>query len=212
MKHLMLIGAAFIMLTACSKRVENITNQPANPVDTTKAAATDTTPPPAASAPFVKYTILKGAQYSNDNGYQTVSYDDLKFVVKFDSSAIYQTVSPSNQHDINKLYGFSDNNAQHHLFSARFGWRWSENALRLFAYVYNNGTMTAQEIGTVQIGAENHCSIKVDGNKYIFTLNETTLEMPRASTTPKAEGYRLYPFFGGDELAPHEINIWIKEL
>ncbi|MEO5783498.1 MAG: hypothetical protein ABIQ07_09520 [Ginsengibacter sp.] len=35
--------------------------------------------------------------------------------------------------------------------------------------------------------------------------------LPRTSTTAKAIGYKLYPYFGGDETAPHEIDIWIKE-
>jgi hypothetical protein len=35
--------------------------------------------------------------------------------------------------------------------------------------------------------------------------------MPRKSTTIKAVGYKLYPYFGGDELAPHPVSIWIKE-
>jgi hypothetical protein len=36
--------------------------------------------------------------------------------------------------------------------------------------------------------------------------------MSRTAATEKAKGYRLYPYFGGDELAPHQINIWIKNL
>jgi hypothetical protein len=32
------------------------------------------------------------------------------------------------------------------------------------------------------------------------------------ATTPKGQGYQLYPYFGGDETAPHDINIWIKNL
>jgi hypothetical protein len=36
--------------------------------------------------------------------------------------------------------------------------------------------------------------------------------LPRTSTTIKAEGYKLYPYFGGYECAPQTINIFIKEL
>jgi hypothetical protein len=160
---------------------------------------------------FEKYTIAQGQQYCDKNGYNAIQLSELKFTVKFDSSAIYQTIDPVNQLDINKLYGFSDNNALHHDFSARFGWRWSNNALRLFAYVYNNGVQANKELGTVAIGTENSCSIKVAGDKYIFTLNGKTDTMPRASTTANAVGYKLYPYFGGDEFAPHTISIWIKE-
>jgi len=72
--------------------------------------------------------------------------------------------------------------------------------------------MSFKEIGIVKIGSENICSIKVDSNKYIFSLNKKEVIMPRESTTTVGEGYKLFPYFGGDELAPHDISIWIEEL
>jgi hypothetical protein len=172
-----------------------------------------TTDPPAKSpGDYVKYSIQKGAQYCDETGYVAVECNELAFKVRFDSSSVYKNIDAKNQGDINKLLGFSDNNALHHQYSARFGWRWSNNALRLFAYVYNASVMSFKEIGTVKIGEENNCSIKVNGDTYIFTLNDQQVVMPRASTTPLAEGYKLFPYFGGDELAPHTISIWIKEI
>jgi hypothetical protein len=57
-----------------------------------------------------------------------------------------------------------------------------------------------------------NCSIKVDSTNYLFTVNGITTQLPRTATTAKAEGYQLYPYFGGDETAPHQINIWIKNV
>jgi hypothetical protein len=167
---------------------------------------------PANSSGFIKYTIRQGNQYCDQSGFAAVETSEMKFVVKFDSSAIYQTKFSENQYDINKLFGFSDNNADHHQFSARIGWRWSDNALRLFGYVYNNGIMVSKEISPVKIGDEINCFIRVAGNSYIFQVNEGSATMPRLSTTDNAKGYQLYPYFGGDETAPHEINIWIKQI
>ncbi|MER3497486.1 MAG: hypothetical protein C4308_02025 [Chitinophagaceae bacterium] len=61
------------------------------------------------------------------------------------------------------------------------------------------------EITTIAIGSEYNCSIKLNGNKYIFTVNYITVDIPRASTTATAKGYKLYPYFGGAETAPHDI-------
>ena len=166
--------------------------------------------PEQAKESFVRYTIPMGAHYSPNNGYKAVDTDEMKFQVRFDSSAIYTTVDPVNQYDINKLYGFSDNGAVHHQFSARFGWRWSDQALRLFAYVYNEGSVISRELSTVRIGDLVNCSIRVSGAAYIFTVDGQTTALPRASTPARASGYQLYPYFGGDESSPHEINIWIK--
>jgi hypothetical protein len=168
--------------------------------------------PPATHPQFIKYTIRAGQHNSDQNAFKQTNYSELKFIVKFDSTAIYQTLSAGNQYDVNKLYGFSDNNDQHHRFSARFGWRWSEEALRLFGYIYNNGVMSFEELGTINIGIEYKCSIKVNASSYTFTVNDLTKTMPRTSTTATAVGYQLYPYFGGDETAPHDINIWIKQL
>lgn len=198
---LVILSLCMFALASCSKKIEKIIS------GITKNGNTETS-----ANTYIQYTILEGRQYCDRRGVVSVKDSVLSFKVKFDSSAIYTTSYAPNQSDINKLLGFSDNNADHHEYSARFGWRWSDHALRLFAYVYNKGVMSFKEIGSVQIGAENTCSIKTEGNKYLFSLNGTEITMPRASTTALAEGYKLWPYFGGDESAPHAISIWIKEI
>jgi hypothetical protein len=197
MKASILLVAAALAFAGCNKLAEKI-------VDTTTSAS--------ATGQFINYTIQKGNQFCDGNTYKAIETNEMKFTVRFDSTAVYQTRSAENQYDINKLYGFSDNNAGHHQYSARFGWRWSDKALRLFAYVYNNGSVTSKELTTVPIGVEINCSIKVAGNTYVFTANELRTTVPRAATTESAKGYQLYPYFGGDEVAPHLIRIWIKNL
>ena len=160
---------------------------------------------------FKQYLIPQNQHYCEQSVYSPIDQAELSFWVKFDSSAIYSTVQPRNQYDINKLYGFSDNDAPHHEFSARIGWRWSDGALRLFGYIYNNAVVSYEELGIVSIGAEHSCSIKITSNSYIFSVNEVNKTIPRLSTTGKAKGYKLFPYFGGDETAPHDIRIWIKE-
>ena len=161
---------------------------------------------------YIPYFIPKGEHFANNNAYAPVETSELKFIVKFDSSAIYTSKQAVNQYDINKLYGFSDNDDDHHQFSARFGWSWTKNALHLYAYVYNEGAVTKTELGTVSIGSENVCRIAVSGSNYIFSVNDTQVSVPRKSITPSAKGYLLYPYFGGDETAPHNITILIKTL
>ena len=161
---------------------------------------------------YVEYTIKKGQFYADQNPFRPVDTDEIKFKVKFDSSAIYNTVDPQNQFDINKLYGFSDNNEHHQKYSARFGWRWSDNALRIFTYVYNNGVVSYSELTEAAIGAELSCGLKATATEYIFTIGDVVKKMPRESKTPKAKGYTLYPYFGGTEPAPHNVKIWIKSL
>ncbi len=169
---------------------------------------------PLQETAFAKYVLHKGKHYANNDStkIEIVNVAEMKFTVKFDSSAIYKTVDANNQYDINKLYGFSDNNEFHHSYSARFGWRWSDNALRLFAYNYNKGVREFKELAVVAFNKEIKCGIKISGSNYIFIVDGVETVMPRAAATPKGSGYKLYPYFGGDEMAPHDITILIKEL
>jgi hypothetical protein len=194
-KAIILSFAALLYLASCNKIADTVID---------KALSSGNT-----SGQTIQYIIKQGAQYCDQNTFKTVSVSEVKFTAKFDSTAIYKTLDPKNQYDINKLYGFSDNRSDHHQYSARFGWRWSDGALRLFAYVYNEGAVSSKELTTIGIGAEVTCSIKVQNNQYIFTVNGASQTMPRLSTTENGEGYQLYPYFGGDETAPHEIHVWI---
>ena len=94
----------------------------------------------------VAYIIKKGGHDCQPDSLAFTSNDQIKFTAIFDSSCIYQTVNPHNQNDINKLYGFSDCNSPHLENSARIGWRWSKDSLRLFGFVHNNGEMIYKEI------------------------------------------------------------------
>lgn len=194
--------AAALLLCSCNKAVDDL-------VENTIAARLQKEVAPGIE---VQYLIKEGGHSCTKNGYVPVSVQEQNFTVRFDSSAIYKTAIPLNQFDINKLYGFSDNSAMHHQFSARFGWRWSDGALRLFAYVYNEGKVESAEISTVEIGKAVQCTLRVKGSRYEFQVGDEITTMPRASTTEKGKGYLLYPYFGGDETAPHDVRIWIRSL
>ena len=160
---------------------------------------------------FIEYIIPQGAHYADKTILKQVELKELKFKVRFDSSAIYTTTVAANQYDINKLYGFSDG-GDHHLNSARIGWGWSNNRLRLYAYAYASGERKFSEITTVPLGAIINCSIGVSANKYIFTVNGIQRVLIRTTSSEVVTGYQLYPYFGGDEVAPHEVHIFIMEI
>src|SRR5687767_9212183 len=113
MKRILCAVAALLFLNSCNKAIDNLIEKQLTS--------------PQKTGEFILYTIKKGEHYAGNNVYRPVELSELKFVVRFDSSAIYKTNSEVNQYDINKLYGFSDNNQDHHQFSARFGWSWNEN-------------------------------------------------------------------------------------
>lgn len=160
---------------------------------------------------YLRYTILKGQHFSGHSTFKIFNKNKMAFKVKFDSSAIYQTLDVDNQYDVNKLYGFSEGN-DHHKNSARIGWAWNLNALRLYAYVYVNGERKIKEITNVAIGPEIVCEILILKSEYSFTINKTTVAVVRFISGPAIAGYCLYPYFGGNETAPHDTFIDIIDI
>lgn len=156
------------------------------------------------------YTIKKGDHYST-HSIAKLETNALNFKATFDSSAIYTTVDKKNQADINKLYGFSDCSSSHHTNSARFGWRWTGKALEIHGYTYINGERNSKYITSVAFDKAFDYSISALPEQYQFTVNDVSIFMDRSCSGP-ASGYVLYPYFGGDETAPHDITISIEAL
>ncbi|HEY8402415.1 MAG TPA: hypothetical protein VIK89_14200 [Cytophagaceae bacterium] len=158
---------------------------------------------------FEVYTILKGEHNSNSK-ISLINSDEISFLVQFDNSCKYTTQNPANQADINKLYGLSDCGSQHHENSARFGWRWYEDKLEILAYCYVEGERDYKPIKVIQPNQTYSFKLKIAEDQYYFSVDDTTVAMKRGCNYNKYR-YRLYPYFGGDEVAPQDIHIKIKE-
>jgi hypothetical protein len=166
--------------------------------------------PISTESSFKVYRIPRGEHYCNESTFSNLSVSEVQFTVQFDSSAIYTTTDPLNQYDINKLWGFTEG-TNNHLNSARIGWSFNENRLRLYGYAYADGVRNSVEIAAIDINQPINCSIKVSDGLYLFTVNGIDKSLPRAVVGKFAVGFRQYPYFGGDEPAPHDVTIRIKE-
>lgn len=183
------------ILTSCEK-VEDIVKE--SPVGKPGQVTTNT-------------YIIKEGNHSTSSKIASLSVSKMAFKVVFDSTAIYKTKNPSNQADINKLYGLSDCGSHHHQNSARFGWRWYNDQLEILAYSYSAGKRLSTFITSVELDEENTYTLELTENEYIFKLKDKTVSIERACSGT-SNGYRLYPYFGGDERAPHDISISIEDL
>ncbi|MGK0362182.1 MAG: hypothetical protein ACI9U2_004502 [Bradymonadia bacterium] len=157
------------------------------------------------------YDIAAGSHSAN-HGVAAQRGSLLRFRATFDDTAIYETRDPSNQADINKLYGFADCSAHHHTNSARFGWRWYDDELQILAYTYVDGDRQWSLLGSAPLNEAVEYRIQLDGDRYVFTFDGQVTEMPRGCDGNGGVKYRLYPYFGGDEEAPHDISITVELL
>ena len=164
---------------------------------------------PAIDMPYERYTIPYGKHFST---YKTelLQSDFLTFDVKFDQSAAYTCAVAENQWDTNKLFGFADCNSHHHENSVRFGWRWIEDQIEILAYCYVNGERIIENIGKTKSGIVNQYQITLTDTEYQLTMDDQSINIPRSKPCDVGAYYLLYPYFGGDETAPHDITIEIK--
>lgn len=181
-------------------------------ISCSKEKGDDALPPGERYPGFTTYTIPKGEHYATNNSYKPFRDRAVHFQAIFDSSAIYTTISGSNQSDINKLFGVSDGNTHHQLNSARFGWDWNGQAIEIHAYCYADGTRSSRLIGTAEIGKIYEYSLMADSGTYRFNFDSREVRMTRTVRDSVFNGYTLYPYFGGDEPAPHEVKVYLKEL
>jgi hypothetical protein len=157
---------------------------------------------------FKTYFIKKGNHYCSHT-FHFFRDDVMEFAAEFDESAIYDHGSDYEQSDINKLFGFVDCGSAVHVNSARFGWRWYNNRLEIFAYCYNNGVRMDKYMTAIRIGQVYVYKITATSTYYVFEVDGVSVVIPRGCNESYKKEY-LYPYFGGTLPAPHDISIKIK--
>ena len=157
--------------------------------------------------------IIKEGSHSSTFSFKGFDGSALTFEAMFDESVIYKTKEPSNQADVNKLLGFSDCGVNHHENSARLGWRWYNDRLEILAYVYNNKKRIIEYLTSVPLGEFVNYEISKTRDGYVFRVGDITKPVSADFSNCSASGnYYLWPYFGGDETAPQQIEITIQEI
>jgi len=163
------------------------------------------------------FTIKKGKHYSNNWFYKLTHLfnfkQELKFKVKFDESCLYN-FQDEDKHDINKLFGFSI--GFHHKNSLRFGWNVVDNKIIIYYYNYIDGKRINEVFVSCNVNEELLFEITNPFyNEYNFTITDLKNGTSRwAGFNIKGSlfslKYNLWPYFGGNKTAPHNIKIELK--
>jgi len=115
--------------------------------------------------------------------------------------------------DINKLTGLSFGN--HLKNSLRIGWRpiFDESKhIELFLYSYNRKERAFHSLGVIQTETEYafHIQFARKSNIAICKLSDQH-ELSISYKFPRSIwGYKLFPYFGGNMIAPQEIHIEVQ--
>lgn len=163
--------------------------------------------------PFEEFRIKKG-KHSSRHRLIELEHEFLSYDVIFDETAVYQTTDERHQADVNKLFGFSECNSLHEENSSRFGWRWYNDQLEIFGFLHLDGDIVVSPVGVVELNKAYRYNLYLMDDHYEFEIEgitDTPVKMDRSHLVcNKGVYYRLWPYFGGDETAPHDISIFMR--
>lgn len=145
-----------------------------------------------------------------------VSPREISATVTFDSTCIYD-IGPD-QDDWNKVIGLGFVGAKdqplgaapHQIDGVRVGWRWSTRLKRieLGAYAYVEGNRIDFKVADVLINQPTKLIIKIDYDRKLYQVMGGP---PIAFTHDKTFAYKTGLYFGGNQVAPHQIRVKIVE-
>ena len=96
-------------------------------------------------------------------------------------------------------------------YSIRFGWRWFDDSLEIHWFRHQHSQFTFSKIKSVELCEPCSYSLEFKDTKYILCVDGTCVELDRTCSN-QYKKYKLYPYFGGQEKAPHRIKIKIKNI
>ena len=132
----------------------------------------------------------------------------LTFAYRFDETAIYN-LNGIDHFDTNKLLGFKYGlNPRKNSF--RIGWRWSleDEYVIIAAYSYIDGIRSIKDIGYCFINEIYSAEIEETHEEVIYRFKDLTHRVSK-SGNESGKKYYSFPYFGGNQKAPHDINIEI---
>lgn len=164
----------------------------------------------------MEYEIKKGKHRSSGLKFGLTNKSHFKWKANFSFDCNYN-LGNEDQYDINKLCGVSTG-WHHHKDSIRFGWTSdpkNKNIINIFAYQYVEGKRHDEWICDVQVCEEVYFSISIYATKdlsfAIMTVNDESLYL-NINKKPWSWKYKLFPYFGGNQVAPHNMYIELTEL
>lgn len=156
-----------------------------------------------------KYIIEAGTHYSFHFPKLYTGKKTFICKVQFTESCRYD-LGTIDQLDINKLWGVSF--GYHKTNSIRIGWNYNlvTNKIDLYWYIYEDGFRRYNKIDSCEIGEvkEIHLALLPSINEFMmYTNNSNVLVSYRYPSY--LIGYYLYPYFGGNISAPHNIKLYM---
>jgi hypothetical protein len=160
------------------------------------------------SQSYKTYHIKEGQHYCQEHKIALTSYKQ-EIYFKFTQSCLYdESQLPST--GWNKLWGSGQ--LSNHVNSERIGWRcWNNSKFIVGSYVYVNSQRIIVPMDTLDVMEEGHGWLTWEYGNYKVTINSLSTVTPQPNK-PGFWIFQQYPYFGGESVAPHDMDILIKKM
>ena len=162
---------------------------------------------------FGNYLIKKGKHRS---GFYFSPQFDIKHIkrkILFKENCIYK-FGDVDDFDINKLFGVSF--GMHHTNSVRFGWNTDGDQIGIYNYYYKSGKRFMTKMISIPTETEFLFEIIIRDYYYELRIINTDGQLIGWSNVSKPKttkwSYHLFPYFGGNKVAPHNMEICMKKI
>lgn len=143
--------------------------------------------------------------------FYVIAYRNAKFTMVtavFDNTCIYD-LEGADKYDINKLFGLYFGGPKN---SARFGWNSNGGRIDIYAYLHNDGAVESKKLLDCMPNERVDLTLKVTDTDYEFTAAKKSgerarMKFPRKKAWNHFFTYRGYPYFGGNQTAPHDMRL-----
>ncbi len=176
---------------------------------------------------FMTYLIPRGNHYSlNEDTFTSLPFKlklskhSIRFEAIFVTGCDYDDSKMGNdKSDINKLYGISYGFDPHYR-SVRIGWRYNSNlkVIGVYVYSYVKGKRKTTWLLDVKLfEAVELAILKDDKHNTVYVQAKIkdqgyTVEKAIEGIDKSWINFRLWPYFGGDQTAPNDMRIMIKDI
>ena len=156
------------------------------------------------------YTINKGSHRSTWLPKFTFE-TSLRVSFEFTSDPSYILNNKTDQGDTNKIFGISDS-WYHRRHSIRLGWRYDSKLKKSIGcvYFYKDGKHFVEDLGAIEQNKPYICYIDILQDSYIIISLDKRVIIPRTSRW-RGPRYLLFPYFGGQQVAPKQFKIEINK-
>ncbi len=165
------------------------------------------------------YKIKKGEHYASVSFFEKLGamgwkVKSMNISFLFRSECWWSPPRNNDDFDQNKLAGIGYG-LNHHQNSVRLTWVPDfdhQGVMKIFGYTYDerksDPKFSYSLITTVNVLQPCQGSIIAEGNQYKITVNGVSVSMENTNPDPSL-CFRLFPYFGGNNTAPHDMTIEI---